>query len=85
MEKAREILKNIYFCFIDYAKTFDDVENNKPGKILKEMGANHITYLLRNLYVVQEAIVRTRQGTTDLFQSEKGVQQAVYCHPAYLT
>jgi len=85
MEKAREILKNIYFCFIDYAKTFDYVENNKPWKILKEMGANHITYLLRNLYVVQEAIVRTRQGTTDLFQSEKGVQQAVYCHPAYLT
>ena len=85
MEKARQILKNIYFCFIDYAKTFDCVDNNKPWKILKEMGANHITCLLRNLYVVQEAIVRTGQGTMDLFQIEKGVQQAVYCHPAYLT
>ena len=85
MEKAREILKNIYFCFIDYAKTFGCVDNNKPWKILKEMEANHITYLLRNLYVVQEAIVRTGQGTTDLFQIEKGVQQAICCHPAYLT
>ena len=53
MEKAREILKNIYFCFIDYAKAFDCMDNNKPWKILKEMGVpNHITYLRRNLYVV---------------------------------
>ena len=86
MEKAREFQKNIYFCFVDYAKAFDGVNHNKLWKILQEMGIpDHLTYLLRNLYVGQEATVRTRHGTTDWFQIGKGVHQAVYCHPAYLT
>ena len=60
MEKAREFQKNIYFCFIDYAKAFDWVDNNKLWKILKEMGIpDHLTCLLKNLYAGQEAIVRT--------------------------
>ena len=66
MEKAREFQKNIYFCFIDYAKAFDCVDHNKPWKILKEMGIpDYLTCLLRNLYAGQEATVRTRHGTTD--------------------
>ena len=66
MEKAREFQKNIYFCFIDYAKAFDCVDHNKLWKILKEMGiSDHPTCLLRNLYAGQEATVRTRHGTTD--------------------
>ena len=66
MEKAREFQKNIYFCFIDYAKAFDCVDHKKLWKILKEMGiADHLTCLLRNLYAGQEATVRTRHGTTD--------------------
>ena len=66
MEKAREFQKNIYFCFIDYAKAFDCVDHHKLWKILKEMGiSDHLTYLLRNLYAVQEATVRTGHGTTD--------------------
>ena len=86
MEKAREFQKNIYFCFIDYAKAFDCVNHNKLWKILKEMGIpDHLTCLLRNLYAGQEATVRTGHGTTDWFQIGKGVRQAVYCHPAYLT
>ena len=65
-EKAREFQKNIYFCFIDYAKAFDCVDHNKLWKILKAMGIpDHLTCLLRNLYVGQEATVRTRHGTTD--------------------
>ena len=68
-EKAREFQKNIYFCFIDYAKAFDCVDHNKLWKILKEMGIpGHLTCLLRNLYAGQEATVRTGQGTTDWFQ-----------------
>ena len=64
IEKAREFQKNIYFCFIDYAKTFDCVDDNKLWKILKEMGIpDHLTCLLRNLYVSQEATVRTGYGT----------------------
>ena len=60
MEKAREFQKNIYFCFIDYAKAFDCVDHNKLWKILKEMGIpDHLTYLLRNLYAGREATVRT--------------------------
>ena len=86
MEKAREFQKNIYFCFIDYAKVFDCVDHKKLWKILKEMGiAEHLTCLLRNLYAGQEATVRTGHGTTDWFQIGKGVVKAVYCHPAYLT
>ena len=65
-EKAREFLKNIYFCFIDYTKAFDWVDHNKLWKILKEMGIpDHLTCLLRNLYAGQEATVRTRHGKTD--------------------
>ena len=86
IENAREFQKNIYFCIIDYAKAFDCVDHNKLWKILKEMGIpNHMTCLLRNLYACQEATVRTGHGTTDWFQIGKGIRQAVYCHPAYLT
>ena len=76
MEKEREFQKNIYFCFIDYAKAFDCVDHNKPWKILKEMGIpDHLTCLLRNLYAGQEATVRTGHGTTDWFEIGKGVHQ----------
>ena len=76
MEKAREFQKNIYFCLIDYVKAFDYVDHNKLWKILKEMGIpGHLTCLLRNLYAGQEAIVRTVHGTTDWFQTGKGVHQ----------
>jgi len=69
IKKAREFQKNIYFCFIDYAKGFDCVGHNKLWKILKEMGIqDHLTCLLRNLYAGQEATVRTGHGTTDWFQ-----------------
>ena len=89
IEKAREFQKNIYLCFIDYAKAFDCVYRNKLWKILKQMGIpGHITCLLRNLYAGQEATVRTRHGTMDWFQTGKEVYytiKPVYCHPAYLT
>ena len=69
MEKEREFQKNIYFCFIDYAKAFDCVDHNKLWKILKEMGIpDRLTCLLRNLYAHQEATVRTGRGATDCFQ-----------------
>ena len=84
--KTREFQKNIYFCFIDYAKVFDCMDHNKVWKILKEMGIpDHLTCLLKNLYAGQEATVRTGRGTTDWFQIGKGYTKAVYCHPAYLT
>ena len=84
--KKEEFQKIIYFCFIDYAKAFDCVDHNKLWKILKEMGIpDHLICLLGNLYAGQEATVRTGHGTTDWFQIGKGVCQAVYCHPAYLT
>ena len=71
---------------IDCAKSFDYVGHNKLWKILQEMGIpDHLTGLLRNLYAGQEATVRTGHGTTDWFQIGKGLRQAVYCHPAYLT
>ena len=74
IEKAREFQKNIYFCFIDYAKAFDCVDHNKLWEILKEMGIlDHFTCLLRNLYVGQEAIVRTGHGTMDWFKIQNGV------------
>ena len=77
MEKAREFQKNIYFCFIDYAKAFDCVDHNKLWKILREMGiTDHLTCLLRNLYAGQEATVRTGHGTTDWFQIGKRVRQS---------
>ena len=76
MEKAREFQKNIYFCFIDYAKAFDCVDHNKLWKILREMGIpDHLTCLFGNLYAGQEATVRTGHGTTDCFQIGKGVCQ----------
>ena len=76
IEKAREFHKNIYFCFIDYAKAFDCVDYNKLWKILKEMGRrDHLTCFLRNLYAGQEATVRTGHVTTDWFQIGKGVHQ----------
>ena len=86
IEKAREFQKNIYFCFIDYAKAFDCVYHNKLWKILKEMGIpDHLTCLLRNMYTGQEATVRTGHGTTDWFQIGKGVHQGCILSPAYLT
>ena len=76
IEKATEFQKNIFFCFIDYAKNFDCVDHNKLWKILKEMGIpDHLTCLLRNLYAGQEATVRTRHGTTDWLKIGKGVCQ----------
>ena len=80
IKKAREFQKS--FCFIDYAKAFDCVDHNKLWKILKEMGiADHLTCLLRNLNVGQEATVRTGHGTTDWFQIGKGVHQGCILSP----
>ena len=77
--------RNIYFCFIDYAKAYDCVDHNKLWKILKAMGIpDHLTCLLRNLYADQEATVRTGHGTTDS-KSGKEYIKAVYCHPSCLT
>ena len=82
IEKARELQKNIYFCFIDYAKAFDCVDHNKLWKILQEIGIpDHLTYLLRNPYVGQEATVRTGNETTDWFQIGKGVRQGHILSP----
>ena len=82
IEKAREFQKNIYFCFIDYAKAFDCVDHNKLWKILKEMGIqDHLTCLLRNLYAGQEETVRTGHGTTDWFQMGTGVHQGCILSP----
>ena len=82
MEKAWEFQKNIYFCFIDYAKAFDCVDHKKLWKILKEMGIlDHLTCLLRNLYADQEATVRNGHGTTHWFQLGKGVHQGCILSP----
>ena len=82
IEKAREFQKNIYFCFIDYAKDFDCVDHNKLGEILKEIGIpDHLTCLLRNLYAGQKATVRTGHGTTDWFQIGKGIRQGCVLSP----
>ena len=82
MEKARQFQKNIYFCFIDYAKAFDFVDHKKLWKILKEMGlTDHLTCLLRNLYAGQEVTVRTGHGTTNWFQMRKGVRQGCILSP----
>ena len=81
-EKAREFQKNIYFCFIDYAKAFDCVDHNKLWTILKEMGIpDHLTCFLANLYAAQEATVRTGHGITDWFQIGKGVRQVCIFSP----
>ena len=82
IRKTREFQKNIYFCFIDYAKAFDCVDHNKLWKILKEMGIpDHLTCLLRNLYTGQEAAVRTGHGPTDWFQIGKRVRQGCTLPP----
>ena len=74
--KAREFQKNIYFCFIDYAKAFECVDHNKLWKILEEMCiTDHLTCLLRNLYAGQEATVRTGHGIIDWFQTKKSVSR----------
>ena len=82
IKKAREFQKNIYFCFIDYAKIYDSVDHNKLWKTVKEMGIpGHMTCLLRNLYAGQEATVRTGHGTTGWFQIGKGVHQGCVLSP----
>ena len=82
MEKSREFQKNIYLCFIDYAKAYDCVDHNKLWKILKEMGIpDHLTCLLRNLYSGQEATVRSGHEATDWFQIGKGVPQGCILSP----
>ena len=82
IEKAREFQKSIYFCFIDHAKTFDCVNQNKLWKILSEMEIpDHLTCLLRNLYAGQEATIRAKHGTMDWFQIGKGVCQGCILSP----
>ena len=82
IKKARESQENIYFCFIDYTKAFDCVDNNKLWKILKEMGIpDYLTCFLRNLYAGQEATVRTGHGTMNWFQVGKGVCQGYILSP----
>ena len=84
IERAREFLKNIYFCFIDYAKAFDSVDHNKLWKILKEMGIlDHLTCLLRKLYAGQDATVRTRHGEWTGSKLGKEYVKAVYCHSVF--
>ena len=87
MEKAKEFQKKKFsFCFIDYAKAFDCVDYSKLWKTLKEMGIlDHLTCLLRNLHVGQEATVRTLYGTLTGSQLRKEYNKAVYCHPVYLS
>ena len=81
-KKQGEFQKNIYFCFLDYTKAFDCVDHNKLWKILKEMGIpDHLTCFLKNLYACQEAAVKTRHGTMDWFQIEKGVCQGCILPP----
>ena len=81
-EKAQESQENTYFCFIDYVKAFDCADHNKLWKILKKMGIpDHLTCLLRNLYVGQEAPVRTGHETIDWFQIGKGVRQGCILSP----
>ena len=86
IKKAREFEKNIYFCFIDYAKAFDCVDHNKLWKTLKEMGIpDHLTCLLRNLYEGQETTVRLDMEQWSSSKLGKKYVKAVYCHPSYLT
>ena len=86
LSKKQEFQKNIYFCFIDYAKAFDWVDHIKLWKILKEMGIpDHLTCLLRNLYAGQQTTVRTGHRTTTDSKLGKEYIKVVYCHPAYLT
>ena len=85
IEKASEFQKNIYFCFVDYAKDFDCVDHNKLCKILKEMGIpEHLTCLLTNVHASQEETVRIRHGPTERFQTWRGVHQGCILSPSYL-
>ena len=85
-KKAREFQKNIYFCFIDYAKAFDCVDHNKLWKILKETEIpDHLTCLLRNLYAGQKQQLELYMEQQTRFKLGKEYTKAVYCHPAYLT
>ena len=82
IEKEKEFQKNIFLCFIDYAKAIDYMDHNKLWKILQEMKIpDHLTCLLRNLYAGQEAIVKSGHGTTDGFQIGKGVRQGCILSP----
>ena len=86
IKKAREFQKNVNFCFIDYAKAFDSVDHNKLWKILQEIGIpDYLTCLLRNLYAVQEATVKTGHGSTEWFQIGKGVNQVCILSPCLLS
>ena len=86
MEKAKEFQKNIYFCFIDYAKALDCADHNKLWKVLEEMGIpDHVTCLLKNLYAGQEAKLELDMEQQTGAKSGKEYAKAVYCHPAYLT
>ena len=86
IEKAREFQKNIYFCFIDYTKSFDCVDHNKLWKILKEMGIpDHLTCLLRNLYAGQKQQLELDMEQQTGSKSGKEYVKAIYCHPVYLT
>ena len=86
MEKGREFQKNIYFCFIDYAKAFDCVDHNNLWKILKEMAiSDHVTCLLRNCMQVRKQQLELDMEQQTGSQSEKEYVKAVYCHPACLT
>ena len=86
IKKAREFQKNIYFCFIDYAKAFDRVDHHKLWKILQEMGIPaHLTCLLRNLYAGQEAMLELGMEQQTSSKLDKEYIKAVYCHPTYLT
>ena len=86
IEKAREFQKSVYFCFIDYTKAFDCVDHNSLWKALKEMGIpNHLTCLLRSLYVGQEATVRVCMEQLTRSGLRKEYARAVCCHPVYLT
>ena len=83
IKQAREFQKNLYFCFIDYAKAFDCVDHNKLWKILQEMGiSDHLIYLLENLYAGQETTVRMGHGTTDWYQIGKGERQGYILSPS---
>ena len=84
VDKAREFQRNIYFCFINYAKAFDCVDNNKLWEILKEIRIpDHLTCLLRDLYAGQEAIVRTRNGTMNWFKIGRGLRQGYILSPCF--
>ena len=85
IKKAREFQKNIYFCFVDYAKAFDCVDHNKLENSERDGITDHLTCLLRNLYAGQEATVRTGHGTTTSSKLGKEYIKAADCHPAYLT